>query len=202
VNPLALSVPNPFHITFLREPVARVLSQFQERTIVNRKQSRPAPGFADALRTDGELENLQVKLMAGERNLDKAKYYLEKCSFVGLTEKFDLSLNVLKHIYPGKLNLQYQKSRVAADNTIKKSIEADPQLMELARENNRFDIELYEFAKNEIFPKLCEQAGVNPMEESVSLENDFHGIKMRRRLSRFYNLSVYRQLCKMRNKLL
>ncbi|HZL14356.1 MAG TPA: sulfotransferase family 2 domain-containing protein [Verrucomicrobiae bacterium] len=201
VNALALSVPEPFHITFLREPVARVLSQYQERTLVNRKQGRPAPGFAEALRTDGELENLQVKLMAGERNLDKAKYFLEKCSFVGLTEKFDLSLQVLKHIYPGKLNLQYQKRRVAADNTIKKSIEADPQLMELAREHNRLDLELYEFAKNEIFPKFCEKAGINPEAKFDSLGNASHQIKIKWRLSRFYNRSVYRQLCKIRNKL-
>jgi hypothetical protein len=201
VDPLGLTLPNPFHVTFLREPVARVLSQFQERTLTNRKQGRPTMDFAEALRTDGELENLHVKLMAGERNLDKAKFFLEKCSFVGFTEKFDLSLFVLARLYPGKLNLQYQKRRIAADNTIKKSIENNPQLMELAREHNQLDIKLYEFAKDEIFPKLCEKAGVNPAEESVSLENYFHGIKMRRRLGRFYNLSIYRQICKIRNKM-
>ena len=36
------------------------------------------------------LKDLQVKLMAGERNLDKAKRYLEKCRFIGLTEKFEV----------------------------------------------------------------------------------------------------------------
>lgn len=200
VNPLALSVPNPFYITFLREPVARVLSQYQERTVINRKRGKPTMDFAEALRADEELENLHVKLMAGERNLDKAKFFLEKCSFVGLTEKFDLSLHVLERLYPGKLNLQYQKRRVAPDNTIKKSLESDPQLMELARETNRLDLELYEFAKNEIFPRFCEKAGINPAEKTVSLGNYRHQNTLKSRLSRFYNRSVYRQLCKIRNR--
>src|ERR1700685_1321932 len=104
VNPLRLSAPDPFHVTFLREPVARVLSQYQERAISNRVMGKPAVDFAEALHTDEGLENLHVKLMAGERNLDKAKKFLEKCSFVGLTEKFDLSLQVLKNLYLGKLN--------------------------------------------------------------------------------------------------
>jgi hypothetical protein len=200
VNPLRLSVPDPFHVTILREPVARVLSQYQERTVTNRKQGRPAVSFAEALRMDDEMQNLHVKLMAGEANLDKAKFFLEKCSFVGLTEKFDLSLRVLKKLYLGKLNIQYKKRRVAQDNTIKKSIEADSQLMELARKYNRLDIELYEFAKNEIFPKLCAQADVNLSDPIASSGNESHQFKLRRQLSRFYNRSVYRQISKLRNR--
>jgi sulfotransferase famil protein len=200
VDPLTLSVPEPFHITFLREPVSRVLSQYQERTIHNHRQGKPTVDFIEALRTDDELKNLQVKLIAGGENLDKAKYFLEKCSFVGLAEKFDLSLLVLGRLYPGRLNLQYQKRRVAPDNTIKKAIENNPQFIELARKHNRLDIELYEFAKNEIFPKLCAKAGINPSEKPAFLGNYSSPITFNWLLSRFYNRSVYRQICKMRNR--
>lgn len=199
VNPLRLSAPDPFHVTFLREPVARVLSQYQERTISNRVLGKRAVDFAEALRTDEEMENLHVKLMAGEANLDKAKFFLEKCSCVGLTEQFDLSLRVLKKLYPGRLDIQYEKRRVARDNTIKKSVEADPQLMELAWKHNRLDIELYEFAKNEIFPKLCAQAGVNPDTQPAPSENGGRQFKLKWSLGRFYNRTIYRQLCKLRN---
>jgi hypothetical protein len=34
--------------------------------------------------------------------------------------------------------------------------------IELAKEVNALDLELYEFGINEIFPKLCENAGVTP----------------------------------------
>jgi len=87
VDPLALRVPNPFYMTFLREPVARVLSSYQERFLVKQRLGQPTCDFAEALRTTGELQNLHVKLMAGGENLDKAKRFLERCDFVGLTEK-------------------------------------------------------------------------------------------------------------------
>jgi len=198
VDPLSLPVHNPFYMTFLREPIARVLSQYQERTFVNRRQGRPVQNFEDALRTDPELENLHVKLMAGEQNLDKAKRFLEKCAFVGLTEKFDLSLHVLGRLYPKNWDLNYQKRRVQTDNSIKKSLEADSRMMELARERNQMDLELYSFAVNEIFPKLCEKTGFNPADKVARLDNYSHRIKPNILLNRFYNQSIYRQLCKFR----
>jgi len=198
IDPLTLSVPNPFYMTFLREPVARVLSTYQERFITDRRHGRPARDFAEALRADEDMENLHVKLMAGERNLDKAKRFLERCDFVGLTEKFDLSLHLLGRLYPKKLDLRYPMRRVASDNTIKKSIEKDSALMEMAREHNRLDIELYSFAVNEIFPKLCEKAGLKISDAIPSYVANPRIASLRNRLNRFYNLSVYRQLCKLR----
>jgi hypothetical protein len=198
VDPLALSVPDPFYMTFLREPVARVLSSYQERFISKQRHGQPTCSFAEALRTADELENYHVKLMAGERNLDKAKRFLARYDFVGLTEKFELSLHLLDRLYPKKLNLKHPMRRVASDNTIKKSIEKDPALMEMAREHNRLDIELYAFAVNEIFPKLCEKAGLKTSDTLPSYVTELRLPNLKDRLNRFYNLSVYRQLCKLR----
>ena len=199
IAPLSLSANDPFHMTFLREPVSRVLSQYQERAIINQRHGRSMPDFEEALRTDEELENLHVKLMAGERNLDKAKRYLEKCSFVGLTEKFDLSLHVLGKICPYKLNLSYQKRRVQPDNSIRKKLEGDSRLADMARERNKLDIELYEFAVREIFPKICAKAGFNSADSVASLDTCTHRVKPNILLSGFYNQSFYRQLCKLRD---
>jgi hypothetical protein len=200
IAPLSLKVVNPFHMTFLREPLSRALSHYQERALINRRLGRPVQDFEDALRTDEEMDNLNVKLMAGERSLDKAKRYLEKCDFVGLTEKFDLSLHILGKICPHKLNLHYQKRRVQPDNSIRKKLEADPRLMEMARERNRLDIELHEFAVNEIFPKFCAKAGFDPADKVEPLDSETRRFKPNILLSGFYNQSVYRQLCKLRRK--
>ena len=96
IDPLSLDLPNPFHITFLREPVARVFSHYQESVF----NAGNRLGFEETLKTKEYMQDLHVKFMAGERNLDKAKRYLEKCDFVGLTEKFDLSLHVLGKLSP------------------------------------------------------------------------------------------------------
>ncbi|MGH7952226.1 MAG: sulfotransferase family 2 domain-containing protein [Limisphaerales bacterium] len=198
IDPLALAVSDPFYMTFLREPVARVLSAYQEQFMVNRRHGLPNCDFAEALRTQEKLENLHVKLMAGERNLDKAKRFLERCDFVGLTEKFDLSLHLLGKLYPKKLDLKYPMRRVATDNTIKKSVEKNSAFLEMARDYNRLDIELYSFAVNEIFPKLCEKAGLTVSSTIPSYVTKLRLPNLKDRLNRFYNLSVYRQLCKLR----
>lgn len=193
IDPLQLAVTDPFHMTFLREPVARVISHYQDG--VQRGHDRRT--FEEVLQARENLENLHVKLMAGERNLDKAKRYLEKCRFIGLTEKFDLSLHVLKRLCPYPLNLHYKRKVVARDNTVKKQIQSDPRLLELAREYNQLDLELYAFAVNEVFPKLCAQAGLNPADPVNSFETYTSVIKPKYLLGRFYN-KIFRELCKRR----
>jgi hypothetical protein len=194
-DPLSLSVPNPFHITFLREPVARVFSQYQASVLNGNRRT-----FEEELRQNEDLENLHVKLMAGGRNLDKAKRYLETCGFVGLTEKFELSLQVLERLSPYPLNLNYKRKNLAPDNRIKKSLENDSRLVEMTREYNRLDLELYSFGVNEIFPGLCARAGLDPADQVASHDHYTSEIKWKYLLCHLYNMSFYRQVCKARNK--
>lgn len=200
VAPLNLSSPDIFHMTFLREPLSRVLSNYQEKALHRRKRGQLALEFEEALRTDQELGNLQVKLMAGSSNLEAAKHYLRQCQFVGLTEKFDLSLLVLQKSCPFPLDVRYKKSREQTDNSIRKQLEADPRAMELLREHNRLDMELYDYAVREIFPQLCSRAGLDPDEKVAPLNTFNEGNDLKRKLSRFYNRTVYRNLCKVQRK--
>ena len=48
VDPLRLSVPDPFYITFLREPVARVLSHYQDSVVLGQNRA----SFEESLRTN------------------------------------------------------------------------------------------------------------------------------------------------------
>jgi len=193
VDPLTLAVCNPFYITFLREPIMRVISHYQD-TVLRGKNEK---SFELCIREQGPLENLAVKLIAGERNLDKAKRFLEKCHFVGFTEDFDLSLHILNGVSPYKFNLKYKRKVVARDNAIKKTLMSDPKTMELAREYNQLDLELYTFARNEILPKLCEKAGVNPSDKLKTIETYTNELPWRYLVGRFYN-KVFRQICKLR----
>jgi hypothetical protein len=194
IDPLELGAPDPFYMTLLREPVARAFSHYQHLARMGHRKS-----FEEMLHSKGVLANLQVKWMSGGAGLDKAKFFLEKCSLVGLTEKFDLSLEVLGRLSPYPLNLSYKRKQIAPDNTIKKSLESDPRIVELAREYNKLDLELYSFAAREIFPKLCDKAGLNPSTAVASHETQANGISLNYRLGRFYN-RVFRQLTKIRPK--
>lgn len=195
IDPLSLSVPDPFFATFLREPVARVFSHYQESVLHGNRRT-----LEEELHRSDYFENRHVKMMAGGRDLDKAKRFLEKCGFVGLTEKFELSLHVLERLSPYPLNLNYKRRRVAPDNRIKKSLETDSRLVEMTREYNQLDLELYSFAVNEIFPGLCTKAGLSPADKVTSHDHYTSEIKWKFLLGHFYNMSFYRQVCKARNK--
>jgi hypothetical protein len=86
-DPLRLALPDPFYMTFLREPINRVFSHYQD----DFQRCGKRLSFEQMLRTDERLENFQVKCLAGGPDLERAKRVLEKFSFVGLSEKFDLA---------------------------------------------------------------------------------------------------------------
>ncbi|HEX3857401.1 MAG TPA: sulfotransferase family 2 domain-containing protein [Verrucomicrobiae bacterium] len=194
VDPLRFSVPSPFYATFMREPVARVISHYQHVVLGGKKMT----AFEDSLREISYLNNWQVKLMAGGENLDKAKRFLERCDFIGLTEKFNLSLQVFGKLAPSPLNLNYKRLIVAKNDKIQKTLLADPRMLELAREHNKLDLELYAFALNEIFPKLCRKAGVNPADKAASYDIPKNDMMVKYKFGRIYN-KIFRQVYKVRN---
>ena len=193
IDPLRLKIPNPFYLTFLREPVARLLSHYQDSVL----KGDNTKTFEESVCSRGIFENLQVKSLAGEPNLDKAKHVLEQCHFVGLTEKFDFSLHLLERLCPLKLNLNYVRRRVARSNDIKKAIQSDPRLMELAREKNELDLQLYEFAVKEVFPNRCAKAGLNPSLKVPGFERYRSEAHPGFLAFSFYNMLCYRQLYKL-----
>ncbi|MDD5138671.1 MAG: sulfotransferase family 2 domain-containing protein [Verrucomicrobiales bacterium] len=197
VDPLRFSVPDPFYATFLREPVARVISHYQDSVL--RGPTRVS--FEENIKTNTRLNNWQVKMLAGGENLDKAKRFLERCSFVGLTEKFNLSLHVFGKVAPCPMDLRYKRLIVAKDNAIQKGLLADPRMLDLAREHNRLDLELYAFALNEIFPKLCQKAEANPADTVSSYEVSANNRQLKFRFSRIYNKVWFRQIYKVRHRL-
>ena len=194
IDPLQLSVSDPFYATFLREPVSRTISQYQDTVLRGTNRAT----FEESLKTDGRLNNWQVKLMAGSENLDKAKRFLERCDFIGLTEKFNLSLQVFGKLAPCPLDLHFKRLIVAKNDKIQKALLADPRMLELAREHNQLDLELYAFALNEIFPKLCQKAGVNPAENVPSYEVSTNDKWLKYKCGRVYN-KLFRQIYKVRH---
>ena len=194
INPLDLGIPDPFFATFTREPVARVFSHYQHIA----RYGNPKP-FEEELRSNEDMQNLNVKILAGGLNLDRAKLFLEKCGFVGFTDKFDVSLHILEKLSPYKLVLDYRSGQVAPDNTVKKQLEADPRAAEMTREFNQLDLELYSFARNEIFPRLCAKAGVDPSEKVEPRAVSADGLTFRYRLSGLYNKRIFRELYRLRS---
>jgi hypothetical protein len=83
-----------------------------------------------------------------EEMLDRAKEHLARSfSVVGICERFEESLVVLAKTF--NWEIPYYENRKVAKSRPK----VDPREIEMIRENNRFDLELYDFGK-ELFQDL------------------------------------------------
>ncbi|MCK5066211.1 MAG: sulfotransferase family 2 domain-containing protein [Bacteroidales bacterium] len=177
-----------FYITFLRDPVVRTVSHYQDQ----RLRGNCKLDFEEWFREES-FHDLQVKHIAGEADLAKAKELLKNSyALVGMTEQFGLSLDLLRLITPYPLNTDYKRHVVASDNSIKNSILEDPLKLELIREGNRLDLELYSYVKEEIWKPLLAKRGpeldrLSPV--NTSTQNRSTGSY---RLNRFQNKTLYK----------
>jgi hypothetical protein len=149
------------YITMLREPIARFLSSYyfiQRRPLhpMHRKVATERVGVEDFIRLTANRQNFQCKLIAGVRTdescdqaiLDLAKEHLTRSfSVVGICERFEESLVVLAKTF--NWEIPYYENRKVAKTRPK----VEPSEIEMIREHNRFDLELYDFGQ-QLFQEL------------------------------------------------
>jgi len=149
------------YFTLLREPVARVLSHY------GFSAGRHVPDSASlsehiAASVEG---NLQTRLLAGptERiaplspaeRLERAKSNLRACAIVGLTERFDETMLLLKKAYGWRMPF-YERSNVGKHRLARKDIPAS--IIRQIEADNALDAELYAYAR-ELFAAQVRQYG-------------------------------------------
>lgn len=136
------------YITFLRNPIARYLSHYRHQKFKMNIQWK----IGDFLNEE-RFDNYMTFRFSEAGNLDEAKKNLKKIDFIGLQEEFDLSLLLMK-FYLGKpgLCINYESKNInhSAKETFNSLIK-DKNIKNKIIEKNKKDIELYNFAKNELF---------------------------------------------------
>jgi hypothetical protein len=133
-------------LTFVRAAVPRAVSNLLHF-------KRHAPNMRDLSleaifeRARPSVSNAQVRALSAlpgpctERHLEIAKVNLQRCDFVGVTERFDESLFVASQQFGWNLGARVDTNRRPAD-----SPEVPPSLMTELEAANDLDRELYEFA--------------------------------------------------------
>lgn len=148
-------------ITLLREPIARLVSEYEflktwKSNHLYAVLNENSISFSEYLRSSERMlryrgKNFMTRCIAGAdfdepypvRALSQAKKNLEhNFVFTGIQERFDESLVMLGELL-GMTNLLHDKR-----NALKAEARTapDPAALELARELNRADMELYDFA--------------------------------------------------------
>ena len=144
------------YFTMLRDPVARALSTYyfilrRPLNPLHRKVKKERLSIEDCIRSFPQRHNLQCRLIAGvkdasstgdERLLDMAKEHLIKSfSVVGIAERFEESLMLMATTFDWEIPF-YKNCKVS-----KTRPQIDPGTVEMIRDHNRLDVELYEFSK-------------------------------------------------------
>ena len=202
-------LPQPStYITFLRDPVERVISLFyfirratrhpHHNSIVSSNMSLEE--FVGSVDLGKQIDNSQTRLLADAWNvelgkcsqemLERAKSNIDNYfAVVGLTERFDESLILLRQKLGWK-NIFYQPKNVTKNRPLQDSI-SDKTLAEI-KKYNELDFELYKYAQ-EIFEKSIEQQGASFVNElnRFKLLNKTHSLqnKLTKKVSRMVGIS-------------
>jgi Sulfotransferase family len=153
-------LPQPStYITFLRDPVERVISAyyFARNYFLHPKHRWISKLTLEEYVRVSPNHNVQCKYISGqpfvgdhhagecdEGTLEMAKENLNKYfSFVGLTERFDEGLAILKIMFGWEI-VKYAKFNVTSGKQRKSSLPGST--VELIAERNKYDVALYEFA--------------------------------------------------------
>lgn len=166
------------YVTFLREPVSRVLSLY--RYIGSSTRHHLHAQVANATMTDfvsgqidtEEVENGQVRQIAGltrgtpdASSLARAKdNLLESCRVVGLVERFDESVILLKRSLGWKMPF-YVRKNVTQETP--SSDPSDDKALQIIKRRNALDIELYQFACDLFEEQIGRERSFFPVEVSV-----------------------------------
>jgi hypothetical protein len=147
--------------TMLREPVQRYISQY----LYNYEVMGERFDVSHFIRHRPDKPNRQVRILAGTADLDAAKGYLRRMACVGLMERFDESLLQMRdRLDIAGMDLRYGRPRNVGSHRRnildREQVRATfDRYRDEVIEQNKLDLELYEFARNEIWPQQVADYG-------------------------------------------
>lgn len=178
------------YFTFVRDPVKATASRFQYNVNYRKKKGLV---FEDWIQNDW-VRNYQTKRLAGTADLDAAiEIVRQKRIFVGLRERFDESMLLLKALRARDLDISYRKVNVASDNSLAAQLIADAATRRMLEEANDVDIKLYEFARKDLYPGYQKEYGPRLDEDLKEYQRDSGDFNHRRIfLSRVKRFGLYK----------
>ena len=205
-------LPQPStYMTMLRDPVDRIVSHYyfalrrESQHYLYRSIMSKHMTLADYASSEmsPELSNGQTRLLSGVENLNKLtgfepctpemlerakKNLKEHFSVVGLSERFDETLIILRKVFGWK-NIYYNQRNVTRKRPRKEDVSEDA--LSKIRKHNELDIELFEYGKK-MFEELVTEyvTSFDKDVESFRSSNEFWG-----RICRFsISASTHRML--------
>jgi hypothetical protein len=151
----------PFnYFTMLREPVDRVISSYYFLRDFKGYEHLKKMSLEEFVKSDPQANNLQTIMVSGmleNPDLSKAIQNLREFKVVGITERFDESLFLIKKVY-GWNDIHYTKQNITKRRPSVK--EVPDHVIELIKKYNDLDIELYKVANKLLEDRLKQLTAV------------------------------------------
>jgi hypothetical protein len=167
--------PSVQYHTFLREPLARCASHYQYQIQVMRKRLC----FEDWI-VNERYRDWQTKKISASGDVHDAIQALQKrFFFVGLSERFDESLIILRTRSTRlRFNILHNSRNVASENNIKNRVLNDPQTRALLIEANLKDAVLYKFVVEELYARQVREYGKTLAADVAAFRRENHASLM------------------------
>ncbi len=141
--------------SMIREPLARGASHFQ----YNLNDDGASREWDEWVQWPVH-HNHQVKMFSPECSAEDAiRRIIEKNVFVGLTEKFDESLVLLRRFVAPGLNISYKRTNAAANNSRAREVLSDRKMVSQLKSMYQEEFPLYEFISKQWYPKFQKEYG-------------------------------------------
>ncbi|MBK1987110.1 sulfotransferase family 2 domain-containing protein [Sphaerospermopsis aphanizomenoides BCCUSP55] len=179
-----LSCPATY-FTLLRNPVSRTISHYnylcRSSSVTNHERVK-SMSLKEYILSDLSDNNLQTRMIFGlsknhvsndEEILTVAKHNLEnKFSVVGLVERFDETLVLLRNAFNWRPPLYVQQNITPQQQALKNNIDDD--IIDIIKQQNSLDMALYEYGQQKFEQQVDE------------FKNDFvQTLEMQKRMNKF-----------------
>ncbi len=146
------------YFTVLRDPLKRFVSNFHHE--YRGRIEECTPEALQAYAADPAQRNIQTRWLCGEEDAEKAIQVLEsKIGMVGLTERFDESLLLLKHwLNAPEFEINYMSRNLSPARAPLPYFD-DPQLLKIIEQANEQDVAVYRHVVDELFPRQIKAYG-------------------------------------------
>lgn len=171
------------YFTLMRDPVKLCASRFQYKVNISKKKNL---NFEEWIQREWP-RNHQTKWIAGNEDVDEAiRIIHDKNIFVGLTERFDESMMLIKAFLANDLNISYKRVNVARDKTLAKRLLSNENTRQLLVEAQQADLALFNYVRKELYPNFQREYG-------PSLEKDVATFRQHQATSfNYLNLTLAR----------
>jgi hypothetical protein len=193
VGHVDLEEPGLTYLTFMRNPLKSAASRFQSKVQVAKKKGLL---FEEWIQRDW-TRNHHTKQIAGVDDVNEAiRVIRDKNIFVGLAERFDESLVLMKALVANDLRISYKPVNVAHDRRLASDLLETQSTRRLLIDAQKVDLELYDYVENELYPTYRDAYGPS-LEAEVQRHRETQSNSFshwNRSLSRLKHYLVYEPL--------